>query len=109
MVVAQLGWLEEHGELARLLHGDLPDEVLRAAEPAFTAQNRGYVEEVGRWLGEHAERGALVGLPFEVAHALWLGPVQEFARHWLRGRARLRPTQVAPDLADGAWCALAAR
>lgn len=109
VVVTQLAWVEEHAELARLLYGDLPDEVLLAAEPAFTTNNRGYVDEVSGWVRGHAERGMLVGLSFGVAHALWLGPAAEFARHWLRGRSRLRPTQVAPDLADGAWRALAAR
>jgi len=44
-----------------------------------------------------------------VAHALWLGPGQEFARHWLHGRSKLAPTEVADDLADGAWAALATR
>jgi AcrR family transcriptional regulator len=108
-VIAQLGWVEDHPELARLLYGDLPDEVVLAAEPDFHAHNRRYVEEVTGWLRRHTERGTLVDLPFGVAHALWLGPTSEFARHWLAGRSRLRPTQVAPALADGACRALAAR
>lgn len=109
VVAAQLGWVEEYAEWARLLFGELPDEVLLAAEPRFSAQNREYVGAVGGWLRVQAERGALVHRPFEVSHALWLGPGQEFARHWLRGRSRLRPSQVAGDLADGAWRALAGR
>jgi hypothetical protein len=46
---------------------------------------------------------------FGIAHALWLGPAQEFARHWLRGRSRQRPTEAVGALADGAWRALAPR
>ena len=109
VVWAQLEWVEAQADLARLLYGDLPDEVLLAAEPTFGEQNRRYVEVVGGWLRVHAEQGALVRRPFGVAHALWLGPAQEFARHWLRGRSKLRPTDAAPDLADGAWRALAVR
>ncbi len=109
VVHAQLGWFQEHTELARLLYGDLPDEVLLAAEPSFGEQNRHYVDVVGGWLRAQAEQGALVRRPFGVAHALWLGPGQDFARHWLRGRSKLAPTAVAADLADGAWAALAAR
>lgn len=109
VVLAQLVWVEESAELARLLYSDLPDEVLLAAEPAFSEHNRRYVGLVGGWLREHAEQHAVIDVPFGVAHALWLGPAQEFARHWLRGRSRLCPTDAAPALADGAWGALARR
>lgn len=109
VVAAQLGWVEEHPQWGRLLFADLPDEVLLAAEPPFSAQNRAYVRVVGGWLRAQAEAGAVVERPFEVAHALWLGPGQEFARHWLTGRTRARPLQVVDQFADGAWHALAAR
>lgn len=95
-------WAEPTSELARLLYSDVPDEVLLAAEPAFSEHNRRYVDVVGGWLRRHAESHAVIDLPFGVAHALWLGPGQEFARHWLRGRSRLRPAVAAPALADGA-------
>lgn len=109
VVHAQMGWVQEHAELARLLYGDLPDEVLLAAEPSFGEQNRQYVDVVGGWLQTQAEQGMVVHRPFGVTHALWLGPGQEFARHWLRGRSRLTPTDAATALADGAWRALATR
>ncbi len=109
VVRAQLVWVQEHAELARLLYGDLPNEVLLAAEPAFGEQNRHYVDVVGGWLRAQAEQGALARRPFGVAHALWLGPGQEFARHWLHGRSKLASTEVADDLADGTWAAPAAR
>ena len=108
-VRTQLMWVEESVELARLLYSDVPDEVLLAAEPAFSEHNGRYVELVGGWLRRHMESHALIDVPFAVAHALWLGPGQEFARHWLRGRSRLRPAAAAPALTDGAWRALAHR
>ena len=43
-----------------------------------------------------SQRAALIARPFIVTHALWLGPTQEFARHWLRGRSKLTPMQAAP-------------
>lgn len=104
-----LAWVQEHAELAGLLYGDLPDDVLLAAEPTLGEENRHYVQVVGGWLRQQAEQGTLVRRPFGVTHALWLGPGQEFARHWLRGRSRLAPSEIAADLADGAWRALAAR
>lgn len=108
-VVAQLAWVQDNPQLGRLLFGELADDVLLAAEPAFSKQNRRYVRDAGSWLRDQAERGVIIGQPFGIAHALWLGPAQEFARHWLRGRSKLLPTRAAPALADGAWRALASR
>ena len=109
VVRSHLDWVQEQPALARLLFSDLPDDVLLAAEPSFGEHNRRYVQTVGGWLTHHAELGSLGRRPFEVAHALWLGPAQEFARHWLRGRSRSAPTDVAADIAEGAWCALSVR
>jgi len=107
-VVFQADWVDANVELARLVYADLPDAVLAAAAPALDGLNRSYVREVDGWLRRHVGSGALIDQPFAMLHALWLGPTQEFCRHWLRGRARLRPRHVAADLADGAWRALAA-
>jgi AcrR family transcriptional regulator len=107
VVAAHLRWVEQHAEVARWVYSDLPDEVLLAAEPQLSDDSRRYVEAVGGWLRQQAEAGALIGQSFGIAHALWLGPAQEFARHWLRGRSRERPMEAAGDLADGAWRALA--
>jgi AcrR family transcriptional regulator len=109
VVAAHMRWVEQHAEVARWIYSDLPDEVLLAAEPQLGEDSRRYVEAVKGWLRQQTEQGALIGRSFGVTHALWLGPAQEFARHWLRGRSRQRPTGAAGDLADGAWRALAPR
>jgi AcrR family transcriptional regulator len=101
-----LRWVEAHREMASLLFADLPDGVVLAAESVLAEPNRRYVQVVGEWLDAHMRAGALVERPFEIAHALWLGPTQEFCRHWLRGRTRLGPTGAAADLGMGAWRAL---
>lgn len=108
VVHGHLSWVHEHTELARLLYSELPDDVLLAAEPAFSNHNRDYVTVVGTWLSQQADRGRLIPRPFELTHALWLGPAQEFTRHWLRGRTTMAPVDAAAALADGAWRALAA-
>jgi AcrR family transcriptional regulator len=109
VVVAHMRWVEEHANVARWVYSDLPDEVLLAAEPQLSEDSRRYVDALDGWLRQQAEEGALMRPSFGIAHALWLGPAQEFARHWLRGRSRQRPTEAAGDLADGAWRALAPR
>ena len=109
VVTELLCWVEEHADVARWVFSDLPDEVLLAAEPELSQTSRGYAVVVGDWLARQSRRGAVIEGSFAVRHALWLGPAQEFARHWLRGRSRQRPTEAATDLAEGAWRALAAR
>jgi AcrR family transcriptional regulator len=109
VVTELLSWVEEHADVARWIFSDLPDEVLLAAEPELSQTSRGYAVVVGDWLARQSRRGAVIEGSFAVRHALWLGPAQEFARHWLRGRSRQRPTEAATDLAEGAWRALAAR
>src|SRR6478752_962941 len=89
VVRVHLTWVQEHAELARLVYSELPDAVLLAAEPTLGERNRQYVAVVDGWLSGAVDRGRVVRRPFELSHALWLGPTQEFARHWLRGRARL--------------------
>ena len=101
-----LRWVETHREMASLLFADLPDGVVLAAETVLAEPNRRYVRVVGKWLEAHMRAGALVERPFEIAHALWLGPTQEFCRHWLRGRTRLGPAGAGADLGIGAWRAL---
>ena len=108
-VTELLCWVEEHADVARWIFSDLPDEVLLAAEPELSQTSRGYAVVIGDWLARQSRRGALIEGSFAVRHALWLGRAQEFARHWLRGRSRQRPTEAATDLAGGAWRALAAR
>jgi AcrR family transcriptional regulator len=108
-VRAQLTWAEQHADLARLIYGDLPDDVLLAAEPRFSRQSRRYVNVCDDWLHHQAERGLLIRRSFAVTHALWLGPTQELARHWLHGHSAVRPTEAADDLAEGAWLALKTR
>jgi AcrR family transcriptional regulator len=109
VVTELLGWVEEHADVARWIFSDLPDEVLLAAEPELGRTSRDYAVVVGDWLARQSRLGAVIEGSFAVRHALWLGPAQEFARHWLRGRSRQRPTEAATDLAEGAWRALVAR
>ncbi|MEP6660282.1 MAG: TetR/AcrR family transcriptional regulator [Acidimicrobiales bacterium] len=108
-IAFQTTWVDQHTQLARLVYADMPDDVLVAAAPTLDGPSRKYVRVVDNWLGSHVDSGAIADRPFVVLHALWLGPTQEFCRHWLRGRGRLRPRHVADQLAEGAWHALVAR
>ncbi len=73
---------------------------------ALAERNRRFFAEVLAWWRERVARGELRSLPFDLIYALWLGPAQEYTRHWLAGRARRVPGTVAGQLADAAWTTL---
>jgi AcrR family transcriptional regulator len=103
-----LRWVREHPELARMLLADQDPAVRRAAEPQLDELNQQFFGVVREWHGRHVADGTLRALPFDLIHALWLGPAQELARLWLAGATRRSLERSAKDLADGAWAALRA-
>jgi AcrR family transcriptional regulator len=75
----------------------------RPEDAALHERNRRFFADAMSWWRTHASYGALRALPFDLIEALWLGPAQEYARHWVAGRARGVPSGVAGELADAAW------
>ena len=55
------------------------------------------------WWETHVHYGVLRSLPFDLIHALWLGPAHEYTRHWVAGRGKRVPAAVSGVLADAAW------
>ena len=81
-----------------------------AADPTRLREiNRVFFGEVMAWWRPHAHYGALRDIDLDLAHALWLGPSQEYTRHALAGRVRRPPQRVAGELADAAWLTLGAQ
>lgn len=93
-----LRWCAENRAMMRFL--------LRHGGSAPPEQNREFFARVLAWWRPHAHYGAVRDLPLDLVYALWLGPVQEYCRLWLAGRAGPAPRTAAPVLADGAWHAL---
>ncbi len=95
-----LGWVHRHRTGARLLLAHRPEG------PALRDRNHAFFAEVMSWWQTHVHYGALRALPFDLIHALWLGPAHEYTRHWLTGRAKRTPPAVADTLSQAAWNAL---
>jgi AcrR family transcriptional regulator len=98
-----LRWVGEHPDLARFLMAVRETEVLTAAAPELRRRNRAFFDAVGEWLARHPE---LPDFPPDLLEPLLLGPAQEFARHWLAGRATTSPARAEAVLAAAAWHAL---
>lgn len=104
IVAFHLRWCAANRDLARYLLTQR--EAAGPVDEALAQANRGFFAEVARWWAPHAHYGALRDLDLDLVYALWLGPSQEYCRHWLAGRARRVPAAVARELADAAWHSL---
>lgn len=96
-----LRWVSSNRSGAALLLGERPAE-----DPGLRERNRRFLGEVSAWWQTHVHYGVLRDLPVELIHALWLGPAQEYTRHWLAGRGRRLPASTAGVLAEAAWRSL---
>lgn len=92
-----LRWVTRERAATAILLGHRP----QSAE--LTELNRRFFAEVMAWWQTHVHYGALRALPLDLLHALWLGPSQEYTRHWLGGQAKRAPTSAAEVLAEAAW------
>ncbi|MBF6328838.1 TetR/AcrR family transcriptional regulator [Nocardia transvalensis] len=99
-VIEHLRWVTANPYRAKVLTSARPPGVRESDT------NREFMRNVWRWWRTHVGYGAVRDLPFDLMYALWLGPAQEYSRHWLGGEIRTAPADVAPELAAAAWQAL---
>lgn len=99
-------WVVEHPDRARYLLVGTEARAALVGRRDLREQNRRFFARVNGWLAPRLAAGELRSVSPEVLHALWVGPSQELARHWLEGRVKRRPTEDAGVLAAAAWDAL---
>jgi AcrR family transcriptional regulator len=100
-------WISRHAELARFMLLGRDAGVTLSTERPLRELHRRFFGAVQRWVAPLAEKGELRELSPELLTALWIGPSQELARHWLAGRTRVNPADAAPVLAEAAWRSMA--
>jgi AcrR family transcriptional regulator len=101
-VTHHLRWVSEHRGEARLMLGD------RLESPALSDSNRDFFAAVRDWWRPHHTYGVLRPMNVGVTSALWLGPAQEYSRHWLAGGEAKVPRDVVETFATAAWMVLRA-
>ncbi|MGW4326098.1 TetR/AcrR family transcriptional regulator [Nocardia sp. NPDC004573] len=107
MLAAHLGWVEDHRDLARFLFATLPDEVARVAEPELTQPNQAFFGALERRYRELLGAADVGGEGYPLAHAICVGPAQEYCRQWVRGRVTAPPRSLTATLQEAAVAALA--
>lgn len=109
VVRAHVAWLTARPDLARYLFTGRDAAVTRAAREELRELNAAFFGAVARWVRPRVERGELRDLVPELLYALWLGPTQDLARHWLAGRTARPLKDHTATLAAAAWQALRAQ
>lgn len=95
-----LNWIATHRGEATLLLGD------RLDSSALRAANQDFFAAVQDWWRPHRAYGVLSAIQPGVTAALWFGPAQEYARHWVSGEFSDLADEVVETFADAAWNAL---
>ncbi len=93
-----LHWVSANRAAATFLLSGRPDR-----DGELRERNRLFFGEAMSWWQTHVHYGVLRSLPFDLIHALWLGPAHEYTRQWVAGRGKRVPGTVAGVLADAAW------
>jgi AcrR family transcriptional regulator len=106
LVQHHLGWVTANPDLAQYLMSSREAEVVLATRGPLRELNRAFFGEIEAWLEAHRAAGRIRPLPFDVHHAILIGPCQELARLWLAGRTTTDLEVAAGELAAAAWNAL---
>lgn len=102
VVRRHLQWVQDHPAVARLLLTSAEVAGRELPEPVL-AENREFFGAVAQWLAGRSWSGEPQLL---VVVALWIGPSHECSRRWLAAPDAWALTDVADDLARGAWHAV---
>jgi AcrR family transcriptional regulator len=109
LVRFHLRWVAENPKLASFLLNRRETEVVLASEADRRELNRAAFAETAAWLRPHVESGRVKRMPMELYYLTLIGPSQEFARHWLGGRASSSMREAESVLAEAAWDSVRAK
>lgn len=99
-------WVTENPDWARYLWQMRYADFMEATEASIAELNRPFFKRLLDWLQPHIEAGAVKCLPPEILLSILFGPCQEYAGVWLSGKARMKPSEAAEQLARAAWLAV---
>lgn len=108
LVERHLGWVEDNPGLTRFLFSTLPGDVAAHAAAPLADHNRRFFAALDDFYERLADDGLMGRIDRSLAHAVAIGPAQEYCRQWVRGSVPTEPRAVAPVLGSAALAALAA-
>ncbi len=105
LVRSYLRWVHGHRELAGFVLTMRRAEFMQTADEELERMNREFRAELDTWLLECNSR-QLPQIPPDLLWAVLIGPSEEFARRWLRGKTSTSLRRAADTLAEAAWRSL---
>ena len=106
LVRSYLRWVSKNRELACYLLTMRRAEFMGEAEAELEEMNRTFLLAVNDWLEASVRPGELPEIGQDLLLAILVGPSEDFARRWLRGKTTTSLRTAADTLAEAAWIAL---
>ena len=106
VVAYHLAWVSKNAKRARYLLSTREADFMTEAEDAVQEMNQRFFEEIAAWRQPHIETGAILRLPADLYTPLLVGPLHQFSRQWLAGRATSTIAEAQSVLAEAVWRAL---
>jgi AcrR family transcriptional regulator len=106
LVRSYLRWVSRNRELAGYLLTMRRAEFMREAEPELERRNAAFRGELGRWYATRQAGRELPDIGTDLLLAILIGPSEEFARRWLRGKTTTSLRDAGDTLATAAWLSL---
>lgn len=100
-------WVDAHPELARFLLHSRDINFSPDAKVELKSMYHNHFGAVFSWFAPFVLRAEMKQLPPETYIPIISGPIEDYARLWLSGRAKSTPSAVADVFADAAWAAVA--
>ena len=108
LVGSYLRWVSREPERAAFLLTMRRAEFMEAVETELEALNHELRATLADWADRHVGAGELPLAKPDVLLALLLGPSEDFARRWLRGRTSTSLREAIDLLEEAAWDSLSA-
>ncbi len=106
LVRSYLRWVSKNRELAGYLLTMRRAEFMSDAEPEIERMNAAFRVEFKSWLATSRADRELPAIGTDILLAILVGPSEEFARRWLRGKTTTSLRDASDTLGKAAWLAL---
>lgn len=106
LVRSYLRWVSQNQELAGYLLTMRRAEFMSEAEPELERLNADFRTEFQNWLVVRQAGLELPNIGTDVLLAILIGPSEEFARRWLRGKTKTSLRSASDTLARASWLSL---
>jgi AcrR family transcriptional regulator len=106
LVGSYLRWVSREPEKAAFLLTMRRAEFMDEGDAELDALNQELQTTLAEWMDQHVRAGELPMAKPDVLMSLLVGPSQDFARRWLRGKTSTSLREAAELLGEAAWNSL---